>query len=165
MPAQAGIQELQATACGYYAWIPASTGMTNSDPGLFKELKRQDTSRSSSLNLRRMIIRRNGGNQSDKAAIGYCNGRVIWSFGRAMMAQRLHNAARGLICAFLAWPRCKRLRCAVQPGLPGLRQLVARRVRCSGADVLRRVRLRGCANSKEYLIKAVFLWRLAQFTQ
>ena len=34
MPAQAGIQELQAEAVDYSAWIPASAGMTPPCPSL-----------------------------------------------------------------------------------------------------------------------------------
>ena len=93
-------------------------------------------------------------------------GKVIWSFGRAVIAQRFRNAALGLICAFLAWPRCKRLRCAVQPALPGLRQALLRPVFVAVALMSLAVSGFAAAQvSKEYQVKAVFLSRLAQFTQ
>lgn len=82
------------------------------------------------------------------------------------MAQRFHNAALGLICTLLAWLPCKRLTCAVQPGLPGLRQALARVLFVAVALMSFAVSGSAAAQvSKEYQIKAVFLWRLAQFTQ
>lgn len=82
------------------------------------------------------------------------------------MAQRFHNAALASTCAFLAPPGCKRLTYAVQPGLPGMRQTLLRLVFVAVALLPCAVPGSAVAQiSKEYQIKAVFLWRLAQFTQ